>query len=197
MIRRVEQPVVLASIVEGHGDVAAMPVLLSRLVRSLGVNAYFEIRPAQRVHKDRMIDPVAMGSYLNTAAAQIEGPGAIIIARDADDQAACILGPQILDVARSVRRDRDIIVAVFEREFEAAFVAAARSLGCNTGEAPSVRDAKGAVRRMLGRKYTETVDQAELVRLMDVEQACCVPSFARLRRKIGSIVTDEPQAQYL
>lgn len=178
----------MPSIVEGHGEEVAAPRLLARLAEPYRpADAYVRIPPAQRLQRDRMFKPEYLESYLNVAAADIPDAGAIFLFLDADDDAACLIGPRLLTIASTLRSDREIVVCVAEKEFEAIFIAAATSLNFTSDAAFSVRDAKGEIERRLG-AYSPRVDQARLVSEMDMNQAMVVPHLQRLDRKVRAIV---------
>lgn len=125
------------------------------------------------------------------------GPsGGILVVLDADDDCPAELGPALLNRARSARPDLRVSVVLAKREFEAWFLASARSLAGRFDfpadmKAPddpeTVRDAKGwlSQHRSGGRPYKETVDQAALTSAFDILQARKYsPSFDKLCREL-------------
>lgn len=182
----------LATIVEGPGDVAALPVLLRRLRPEWTI-----LRPI-RLARSKLIPASAselqldvLNRYVQTANAAIaerKMEGAILLVYDADDDCAKDLGQRLREAARSRTAHRcQAVIAV--REFEAWFLAG----GCIAwaGNADSPRDAKGAVRQALG-IYSETTDQPRLAQLLDVEAARTSRSFRQLLIALDRLAPSTP-----
>jgi hypothetical protein len=131
-----------------------------------------------------------LGSYLSVAASQVQPyDGAIFLFLDADYDAACELGPRLLQLASGLRSDMRIVVCASESEFEAVFIAAQASLSLRVDAPYNVQDAKGQIRRSLGGVYGETIDQPDLVQRMALDEALTVPHIARLDRKLRELFT--------
>lgn len=170
----------LATIVEGAGDVAALPVLLRRLRPDWHI-----LRPIRLV-RSRLIEAGTsavkvdvLNRYVQTANAAIaerNAEGAILLVYDADDDCARALGPRLREATRQrTARRCEAVIAV--REFEAWFLAG-RCIAW-TGDPDSPRDAKGKVREALG-VYSETTDQPRLAQQLDLEAARTSRSFCHL-----------------
>lgn len=172
----------VATIVEGDGEVNALPVLLRRVADWLTPDIPTRVIPPIRVRRDRFINrDDEFRRHLLLAAAKCGENGWILVLFDADDDCPATLGKQLLDRARQIVPHRRISVVLANREFEAWFIGAAESLqghrgfSCNPAEAmnPEVpRNAKGWLKaRMLSRAYSETTDQAAFAALMDLQLA--------------------------
>lgn len=172
----------IASIVEGHGEVAALPVLLRRLAEWRTPPNYPDVQVPIRVRRDRFLHREdEFHRYLQLAAAKCGENGWILMLLDADDDCPAILGGEILLRARACLPDRAVSVVLANREFEAWFIAAAESLGGHRGLAirpddtmdpETPRDAKGWIRqRMPGGSYGEATDQPAFTALMSLDQA--------------------------
>src|SRR6185295_11601848 len=120
-------------------------------------------------------------------------PDMVLILLDADQDAPCLLGPKLLEIARAQRSDADVACVVANVEYETWFVASARSLTeyLTISEHEVLPDAPEATR--LGKgwiqrrrdKYSETVHQPAMTRAMDL--ALCrskSPSFDKLCRDL-------------
>jgi len=129
------------------------------------------------------------------AARKSGSAGLILIVVDSDDDCPAELGPQLVAAASSQRGDREIVVAVAKREFEAWFLAGVRSLRGRRGvssqalppaDPEAIRGAKEALRECLdeGESYLESADQAAFCSALDLDQASIAPSFARCRRRV-------------
>lgn len=172
----------IASIVEGHGEVAAIPILLRRINEwyepSIFVNALLPIR----VHRDRFLNREdEFRRHVLLAASKCGADGWIIVLLDADDDCPALLGASILQRAQVYAPHRNISVVLANREFEAWFIAAAPSLdgfrgfvfeSADAKAAEDLRDAKGwLAEHMAGKTYGETTDQPAFAARMDLQQA--------------------------
>jgi len=172
----------VASIVEGDGEVAALPVLLRRLAESRTPNVFADVLPPIRVRRDRFLNREdEFHRYLLLAAAKCGDHGWILILLDADDDCPAETAIRILERARVCVPHRRISVVLAKSEYEAWFIASAQSLHGHRGfvfdpaeviDAETPRDAKGWIRaRMTGGGYGETTDQPALSARMDLQQA--------------------------
>lgn len=175
----------LASIVEGDGEVAALPVLLRRLNDWKTPDQWVQILPPARVSRAKFLNrPEEFSRHVQLAAAKCGEQGWILILLDADDDCPAELGAHLLRLAQGVAPHRRVSVVLANREYEAWFLAAANSLIGHRGfslkpgdeaahvDAESPRDAKGwMAQRIAGGGYRETTDQAAFSARMDLDQA--------------------------
>lgn len=172
----------VAAIVEGHGEVAAVPGLLRRLLQHYGPGGPVNLPTPIRVPKDRFLNREdEFRRHLLLAAAKCGEQGWILVLLDADDDCPAELGASILQRAQACVPHRRVSVVLANREYEAWFIAAAASLHGQRGfvfdpgqpmDAERGRDAKGwMAKRMAGRSYDETRDQAAFTAVMDLDQA--------------------------
>jgi hypothetical protein len=172
----------VASIVEGDGEVAALPVLLRRLAQWRGPAEYVDVLTPIRVYKDRFLNrPEEFSRHLQLAAAKCGDAGWILILFDADDDCSATKGAHVLARAQALIPHRRIAVVLANREFEAWFIAAAESLnGCrgfqslaqDAGvDAEGPRNAKGWIRDRLPGGYGETTDQPAFSQRFDLALA--------------------------
>jgi hypothetical protein len=177
----------IVSIVEGDGEVAALPILLRRLADWRPTPTYPDVQPPIRVRRDRFLNREdEFVRYLRLAAAKCGDEGWILVLLDADDDCPATFAAQVFERARACVPNRSISVVMANREYEAWFIAAAESLNGQRGfvhradetvEPEAPRDAKGWIReRMRGGVYGTTTDQPAFTALMNLEQA-----FARSR----------------
>jgi hypothetical protein len=175
--------ITVASIVEGDGEVSALPILLRRLGVWLTPDVQTTVLPPIRVHRDRFLNKAEeFKGKLLLAAAKCGGTGWILILLDADDDCPAEKGRQVLDDAQKLVPHRPVAVVMANREFEAWFIASACSLNGarnfsfsleDAGVDPeSPRDAKGWMReRMTSRTYREITDQPAFTARMDLPAA--------------------------
>lgn len=172
----------IASIVEGDGEVSALPVLLRRLASEWCSTVSVNLLQPIRVKRDKFLnkDEEFRRQLLLAAAKSGEG-GWILIVLDADDDCPAELGKEIYDRAQQYVAHRCLSVVLANREFEAWFIAAAHSLHGVRGFSPlpdevikaeAPRNAKGWIReRMQGGTYSEILDQPAFAARIDLQQA--------------------------
>ncbi|OZB71776.1 MAG: hypothetical protein B7X36_12540 [Thiomonas sp. 14-64-326] len=172
----------IASIVEGDGEMRALPVLLRRLSEWRPGDVFAQPLPPIRVHRDRFLNKEdEFRKQLLLAAAKCGEQGWILVVLDADDDCPATLAAEIYQRAQQHVSHRRLSVVIANREFEAWFIAAARSLDSHRGfrcpqavgvEAETPRDAKGWLRRhMESGTYSEVLDQPAFAAKIDLEQA--------------------------
>lgn len=150
--------------------------------------------------RTKLVKPGELERSIELAARRAGRGGAIFVVLDSDDDCPATLGPELLDRARKARSDLAISVVLAKREFEAWFLASARSLRGLRGlagdlEPPSdpeaIRGAKEWLTAQMkaGRGYVETLDQSALTASMDLLQArAAAPSFDKFFRDVVAIV---------
>lgn len=172
----------VASIVEGQGEVVALPVVLRRLQAWQTPGDNTQVITPIRVHRDRFINrEEEFRRHLYLAAAKSGVGGWVLIVLDADDNCPADLGPRILERAKQCIPHRKISVVLANREYEAWFIAARASLNGHRGfsadpaeiiDAEEPRDAKGWLKaRMASHTYGEVTDQPAFSAIFDLQQA--------------------------
>jgi hypothetical protein len=149
---------VIISIVEGHGEVEAVPLLIRRIALEQCVPPVSVITPRPiRVSRSKLVQPGELERAVTLALHQIDGDGAVVVVLDADDDGPATIGPVLLaraQVMAASRANVPVRVVIAKAEFEAWFLAAAISLRGRRGlpedlqppDAPeSKRDAKRLV----------------------------------------------------
>lgn len=138
----------LGCIVEGHGEVAAVPVLVRRLQQVLDPGVGLRILSPTRVPRGKLVKSGELQSeeierQVRRLARQLAPPRAILILIDADEDCPKTLAPRIMGCAKKVWPDLSIGVVLAKCEYEAWFLAAFESLRGKRGLAedlPLVRD---------------------------------------------------------
>lgn len=184
-------------VVEGHGEVAAVPILIRRILSDLGAYHVQVLHP-HRVPRSKL----GKGEWgrairLQFAKALESGrDGACVLAiMDADDDDPEAIARMVFDeVANLGDGQVDVVVAV--KEYEAWFLASLESIRGHgavrsdaefPGNPEQPRNAKRALEEQMTQSYSETMHQASFSQLIDL-QACSArsPSFAELVTSLAS-----------
>jgi Domain of unknown function (DUF4276) len=173
----------LGCVVEGDGEVIALPVLVRRIAERVDASLYVQVPRPVQVKRNRLGSQFGdLERAIELAVRQIQRPGGILVLFDADDDCPQTVGPEMLRRLHALRSDIPISVVLAKREYEAWFLAAAESIRDQRGLAPDlapppdpegIRGAKEWLRSRMPkhRKYTETSDQAALTALFDLDLA--------------------------
>jgi hypothetical protein len=169
------------SIVEGDGEVAALPVLLRRVSGWLTPQVAINVARPIRVRRDQFLNREDIFSkQLLLASKLCLSPGWIMILLDADDDCPQDLAADIYARAKLILPEREISVVLANHEYEAWFVAAAISLDGKRGfvvppkipEAEVLRGPKQWISKQIPQgAYHEVVDQPALSAAIDLTLA--------------------------
>jgi hypothetical protein len=192
-------PLCIASIVEGHGEVDALPVLVRRIAFELDPAIDLEFPSPIRISRSKILRPGELERAVSLAALNAGRDGGIFVLLDSDDACPASLGPELLQRVRATRPDIPSSVVLAKAEYEAWFLAAAASLRGLRGfphdlESPpgpeSIRGAKEWLsKRMLNRNYAETIDQAALTARFDTALARRAESFDKCYRDLTAMLS--------
>ena len=191
----------IGCIVEGQGDVAAVPVLIRRIAAERYPELAIDMPRPIRADRNQVVRPNELEQEVKLAAQKISGQGAIFIIFDSDEDCPAELGPILLHRALQVCPNLPIAVVLAKHEFEAWFLAAAESLRGRRGlkndinppnNPETIRGAKEWLRQRMksGRTYRETRDQPALAALFDMEQARQADSFDKCYRDIVRLLEE-------
>jgi hypothetical protein len=191
----------IAPIVEGHGEVEALPPLLHRIVKAAGYQGQLIVNPPIRIKVGSFVnDSDYRSKRLQLAGAKAaEHNGIVLLLLDCEDHCPAQLGPTLLDAAHAARGDVRFLVVLSYREYETWFLAAARSLRGHGGlptnlESPGSPEAVRGAKEWLGRHmpggYDPITHQAVFSRAMDLEQAKTNVSFNRFFIRLASLIPD-------
>lgn len=172
--------ITIPTIVEGQGEVRALPILLRRLGELYCPEHLLDIPPPHRLPRGKMINrPEEFKRAIQLAAAKggSSSKAFIMVLLDSDQDCAAEIGPRLTSEAKSARSDFQITVSLAVREFECWILASPDSLDLPKGvEAPadpeSIGGAKGWLKRNLTlEQYSETIDQPRFTSRIDIETA--------------------------
>lgn len=191
----------IAPLVEGDGEVEAVPALARRIIAHIDPGVTSEVRRGFRHPSGSLRRAGGLERAIN-AVAVISPDHHVLVLIDSDDDCPKELGQELATRARTARPDLRVSVVLAHREFEAWFLAGAESLAGkrNLPEdlkppvAPEgIRGAKEWLsERMQGtRIYRPTQDQAALTSLLDINLAReRSRSFRKLWSELEGIVQD-------
>lgn len=168
-------------IVEGDGEVQALPVLLRRLNSWLSPTVIVNVTQPIRVRRDQFLNrEEEFVKKMRIAARMCGEVGWILVLLDADDDCPATLAGQLRAKAETVIPGRSLCVVLANREYEAWFIAAAHSLSGRRGfvcteplpDAESVRGAKEWMSKHVPNgAYHPVLDQPGFSAAMDLQQA--------------------------
>ena len=185
-------------IVEGDGEMEAVPGLLRRLLAAGQVTGVRVGKPIKRP-RNQLVKEEPLARMVRLALLRPEC-GAVLIILDGNTDCPRELGPVLQRWAEAAAGGIPCAVVLAHREYEAWFLASLESLRGQRGirddaethsDPEEPRDAKGEleVRMWPGRAYHPTVDQPALTALFDMAQAYSRSrSFRRMVRAVGLLV---------
>lgn len=170
----------VVSIVEGDGEVAALPVLLRRINEWKNPDVLCNVLRPIRVRRDQFLNRQDVFSkQLQIAAALAEDDGWVLILLDADDDCPKDLASQVLQRATEVIPHRRVSVVLANKEFEAWFIASVDSFNGRRGfvlgktvvpDAETIRGGKEWISKHIpDGKYHEVTDQPAFAAMIDLE----------------------------
>ncbi len=197
-------------IVEGDGELAALPILVRRILHNIDETVFMidKWEPII-VARNTIVKPGVLERYVGIAADKIERKGGILILMDADDDCPAQLGPRLLERAKGAGGDIPIAVVLAMREYEAWFLASATTLRGKCGisteciipqNLEAKRDAKGFLTDNMpkGQAYSATKHQTLFTREIDIELARKnSPSFNKLYRDLQTMILQLQETQSL
>lgn len=190
-------------IVEGHGEYSSVRILIERVWCEMLGGQYANVARPIREKRYRLVKADVLRKAVTLACLKLaqmpdpDDPSLVLVLVDADKDLPCILGPQLLQVAKQTRPDTDVTCVVANVEYETWFVAAADSLPEYLQVAPAEVVPSDPEARRLGKawvqrrfqgpgiRYSETQDQPAMTARMDL--ALCrsrSPSFDKFCREL-------------
>ena len=191
----------ICCIVEGYGEVEAVPILIRRIAESLYPGVHVVTPRPIRVSRHKVVKAGELEQVVKLATLNIGGQGAIFILLDGDDDCPAHLGPELRLRALQVRENLPITVVLAKHEFESWFLAAAESIRGRRGlksdlELPNNPEAIHGAKewlsaRMKGdRMYSPRLDQPGLTAHFNIEQARRADSFDKCYRDIVCLLDE-------
>jgi hypothetical protein len=190
----------IASIVEGDGEVAAVPVLLRRHANRAGWSGRLLALPPIRQPASRLLKPGQLERIVELAIRKLGVPGGIFVLLDCDDACPAELGPRLLTRVLHASRGFPACLVLAHREYEAWFLGAASSIAGKRNlpdplqphpQPESVRGCKEWLSRQMprGAAYNEVEDQPALTEEFDFDLAkSACSSFEKCDRELMGLL---------
>ena len=178
----------------------AVPVLLRRIAARVSPDVLVEFPRPIRVGRYKIVKAGELERAVELAARRAGAEGGILILLDAEDDCPAELGPKMSKRVTAVRPDHSVKIVFAKAEYEAWFLAAARSIAGRHGVADpvvappdpeAIRDAKGwlSKRMSAGQSYRPTRHQPALTAVFDLDSARTAPSFDKLWRDVRTLLS--------
>ena len=188
-------------IVEGHGELRAIPILIRRVLEAQGILTGVQVLKAIREHRGTLLKQGGIERLAQAARRKGRSGARILVVLDTDDDCAATLGPQLQSRLERELGNRDGAAVLAVREYENWLISHAAGLSRDGAFRDSireqrnpeaVRDAKQwlTARRITKHSYDPVADQARLSELVDlqvVRQRC--PSFDKFWREVERLAT--------
>lgn len=195
----------IAAVVEGHGEVQALPALIGRIAREQFGEEVICLRP-HRVPRGKMTKPEELQRALRVQVQRTGSRGGAVVLLDADKDVPQRLRSELQTVADGVSTSTVVVVAV--REFEAWFLAGIESLRVHKNmrsdatypsDPEAKRDCKKALAIFMTESYAEVRHQVAFCSLLDLTvTASRSASFRTMIDAVGTLLTrDGPGADAL
>ncbi len=191
----------IGCVVEGAGEVAAVPILIRRIACRIDPGLYVDVPRPVLVKRTRMGSQFGdLERGIELVLRQARPPAALLVLLDADEDDLLTLRSDLLRRVEALPGDVPSAVVLARREYEAWFLASAESLRGQRGlpdnlaapaDPEAVQDAKGWLRSHMprNRKYSETADQPALTGVFDLDLARSrSPSFDACYREIERLL---------
>lgn len=193
----------LIAIVEGQGEVQALPTLVRRVLHDRGRYGVV-VPPPIRCHRDQFLrDTDTRLRLLRLARLKAGDDGAVLVLLDSDDLCPKEAVPMLRSEIETAVRPLQSAFVFAVREFECWFIAAAESIAANYGlqarprfepDPESVRGAKEWLRMNLlpTGVYSPAVDQPALAAKFDWSAAMTrSSSLDKLIRELDRLTTPQ------
>ena len=188
----------LQPIVEGHGEVAALPVLLRRLIHETNI---WEVRISSPIRRSRsqLVQKTGLEDAIKVALRQ-PGCGAVLVMFDGDTDCPAELGPLVQRWAAEASGNVPCEVVMPHREYEAWFLAAIKSLRelsdvkDDAEPHPNPEGPRGAKKQLktrmrAGRSYVPTEHQPAFSAAFSMAEAYAgCRSFRKLTSAFGALL---------
>jgi hypothetical protein len=193
-------PMTIGCIVEGDGEVEAVPILIRRIAARIDPALPVTIPRPIRLPRTKLKNPHELTRAITLARLRITDAGGIIVLMDADEECPVELVPELLKTAITAAGPIPLGIVLAKEEYEAWFLASAESIAGKRGlpenltpppDPEAIVGAKGWLDRQMPptRKYSETLDQPKLTAIFDLDAALRAPSFDKFYREVERLLS--------
>jgi hypothetical protein len=181
----------VVTIVEGHGDVEAVNILVRRVAAEIDASTVVKIPVKIRCSKGQLCNKESFIKRLEIARRFVGSGGSVLVVMDADEDCPREINGQLLGWAKDSHGDLKIGVVVIKREMESWFVAGSDLWDqAQHGDAESVRDPKRWVAdNVVKGHYAETVDQGRIAAGLNIDKAKESGSFRKFVRDVARLLS--------
>jgi len=184
--------------VEGHGEIQAAPTLIRRLAGAANSDMTIKFA-ARRIPKSQLLQPSQFERAIEALTRQIGRRQPLLVLLDADDDCPKDLAFNLKKRCYATHSDVAISIVIAKKEYEAWFLAAARSLAGRSGlveqlsppiDPESIRGAKEWLTAHMapGQSYSETRHQSAYSAVMELSDARKACSFRKFERELGQLL---------
>jgi len=188
----------IACVVEGHGEVESIPILIRRIGERCDPPVFPDVERPIRLPASKLRKQDELRRAVQLAAARAGEGGSVLVLMDADDDCPKELAPALVETIGE-RADVTVGVVLAKREYEAWFLAGLESLRGHGGlkddaEPPpdpeAIRGAKERLQANMidGATYSPTLDQPALTAQLDLDLARRADSFDKCVREIRRLI---------
>jgi uncharacterized protein DUF4276 len=190
--------VTLGLIVEGRGETEAAPTLIRHIAREFSFHASIKCE-VRRIPKSQLVQPEELERAVEALTRQIGRNKPILVLLDADDDCPKDLASSLKARCDAAHADVNVSIVIAKNEYEAWFLAAAKSLAGQRGLAEqlappidpeSIQGAKEWLTAHMSsyQSYSPTRHQSAYSDLMDMAEARTAPSFRKLEKELARLL---------
>lgn len=179
----------LGLVVEGRGEIEALPILLRKRLHQRGLYGDLLGKPVPCNGRGNALRPRGIEGKVAVAAVR-PGCRGVVVVLDSEGDPVCELGPDLLVRCETAARGKPMAVCLEASKYEDWLVASAETLELPDLTFDPGRDAAKAIREALHpEKYVKPSWQPTLTARMDLTRAAeRNGSLARLLRKFDELV---------
>lgn len=190
----------LAAIVEGHGEVESLPILVRRISTELVCASQLNLQKTNifRINKSKIVRPGEIEKAVKAASIKLGQKGSIIVLLDADSDDPDTLLGELSTRAKTAAPHINVEVIIAVREYESWIIHSISSLAGKRGlpteittpaHPEAIRGAKEWISNLMNNsRYSETIDCPALSAQMDLNLCLNSESFTKLYTILSRIV---------
>jgi hypothetical protein len=176
----------LGLVIEGRGELEAVPILLRKLLLREGVHKDIIGKPVQCLGRDNALKEGGLEGRVAIAAAR-PGCRAVLVILDGEGDPVCELGPQLATRAEVGARGKPTAVCLADEKYEDWLIASAETLGL---ENLTYKPGRGAISLLIDAlkpaKYIKPTWQPRLTHALELDLA--VERSQSLRRFCARVI---------